>query len=183
MAAALILGGSALAIVGVFLEWHVLSGSRGSESFNGIDTTAGIGTLGLAAVAAIFGIILLVRGARTGGRGSSITAVVLLAIALLASAYSAFAPEAAITQFEANDISETFGVSATEAKLLLEQAFANGSLQASAEIGTYVSTGGSLIGLIGGILGILFARKRRQGVATSPPAATTPYAPPPPPAP
>ena len=183
LAAALILAGSILAIAGVLLDWHVLSGQGGGKTFKGTDTSAGLGTIGLAGVAAIFGIVLLVRGARTGGRGSSITAVVLTAIALLASAYSAFAPQEAITQFEANDVSETIGVSESEAKALLEQAFDAGTLEATAEVGTYVSAGGSLLALIGGVLGIMYARERRRAQAAGPPEASTPYTPPPSPGP
>jgi apolipoprotein N-acyltransferase len=180
-AAALAIVGGVVAAVGGFLGWFEIEGITGpgsSESFSGIDSNGGAAALVFGVLAAAFGLTLLLRGPRTGGRGSAVTALVMAAIALGISAFAALAPETAIPTFVASDVAEVTGVSDEIARDLIEQQFKEGAWQASALIGTYVSTAGSLIALIGGILGIGYSRRHRAMAAA--PAAPPPAPVPPP---
>lgn len=175
-AAALAIVGGVVAAVGGVLDWFEIEGIRGpgsSQSFTGLDSNGGAAALVFGVLAAVFGLTLLLRGPRTGGRGSAVTALVMAAIALGISTFAAIAPETAIPVFVASDVAEVTGVSDEIARDLIEQQFDAGAWQASGLIGTFVSTAGSLIALIGGILGIGYARRRRAMAAApaAPPAA------------
>ena len=167
-AAALAIVGGVVAAVGGVLDWFKIDGITGagsSESFTGLDSNGGAAALVFGVLAAVFGLTLLLRGPRTGGRGSAVTALVMAIIALGIAAFAAFAPESAIPIFVASDVAEVTGVSDEIARDLIEQQFDQGAWQASALIGTYVSTAGSLVALIGGILGIGYSRRHRAATA------------------
>ena len=181
-AAALAIVGGVVAAVGGVLDWFKIEGISGpgsSQSFTGLDSNGGAAALVFGVLAAVFGLTLLLRGPRTGGRGSAVAALVMAAIALGISAFAALVPETAIPTFVASDVAEVTGVSDEIARDLIEQEFSEGAWQASALIGTYVSTAGSLIALVGGILGIGYSRRHRRAIAAAPVAPTPAPAPPP----
>jgi hypothetical protein len=179
-AGALVLGGGVLAVVAGFLDWaKFVEEGAATTMLKGTDLNAGSAALGLGAVLIIFGIILLVRGKTTGGKGSSITAIVLAAFLLFAAAYSALAPGDAVAQFEASDLAESAGVSESQAKAFLQQGIDSGQFEVTTSIGAWVGTAGGVLALVGGIIGVATVKKIR-GAAQPPAAAAPPAAAPPP---
>jgi hypothetical protein len=177
--------GGIIAIVGTLLDWVTLGGTGLPEEQTepGTEASAGMGTLGLSLIAIVLMVIALIRLKRSAGRGLAIAAFVLALIALFASAYSAFAPEDAVQQFEKSDIADMAGVSEAEAEVAIEQAFNEGRLEASAEIGSYVATAGVVLLTIGSLLSIMAAGRARAasagsaatgGVTAPPPGAAGP---------
>lgn len=171
--------GAVLVGVSVFLEWFTITfEGLGSQSVKGVGNDEGtaltmaLGALGLAFVVLVLGVILAALGR---GRGLAIAGVVLSVILLIVTAYAAFAPEASIVAFEAREFGEGLGISESEAKSVLEQAFEQDQLTATSGIGTYVALGGSVVALLASILGIARGR-RREAVPPPPPAYEQPPA-------
>jgi hypothetical protein len=157
----LIVAGTVIAIVGTLMDWVTLGGTGLPEAttFKGTDASAGLGTLGLAVIALVLGIVMWVRGRSGRGRGQAIAAFVFALIALFAAAYSAFAAEDAVQQFEASDVADLYGISETQAEAQMEAAFQQGVLTADPEVGTYISTVGTLLLVAGSFMGMRAAKK------------------------
>lgn len=162
--ALMVIVGSILAVVGTVMDWWTLSGPvfPSDRTEAGTNYTAGIGVLFVAIVMVVLGIIMWLRGNGGGGRGLAIGILIAALFGFFAAAYSAFAPEDAIKQFEAEDVSEDLGISKTQAELELENAFATGQMEAKAELGTYLATAGTGLALIGSIIGIVVGGRRRD---------------------
>jgi hypothetical protein len=170
-AAGLVLVGGLAAAVSVALSWIDFTESGApARTFKGTDLGAGALSLVFGVVLIIVGALLFARGARTGGRGSSITAIVIAAFIVLAAGYTAVSPSDSLVSFEAGDVAEFNGVSESIAKAFMEQGFESGALGADALIGPWVAAAGGLLALIGGILGVGTARKIREERATAAPA-------------
>lgn len=166
--------GAVLAIIGALMSWVTLGGTGlpEAETYKGTDSSAGLGTLGLAVIIIILAIVMWIRGRQGKGRGQAIAAFVLALIALFASAYSAFAAEDAVQQFEASDVAELYGISEAQAEAGMEIAFEQGQLEADPEVGTYVSTLGSLLMVIGSFLGMRAGKRALQQTGYGAPATT-----------
>jgi hypothetical protein len=173
--AALVVGGGVV-VVGAILEWFSLSSGGESESVAGTDFSVGLGVLVFGVLAALSGLLLWLRSKRGARRGWAIAGIVFAVLMLIVSGWTAFAPESALAQFAAADVSEQLGVSESAAKAAIEAAIDQGLLSASAGIGAFVSLVGSVVALIGGILG---ARAIRKGRMTAPVPVGAPLPPPP----
>lgn len=153
--------GAALIIVGVILPWvNVSLGEFGSVSVKGLDTDDGKIAIGIGVILAALGALMIAKRTRGVLLGVGIAALVLGAMQTLFSVINL------------TDISGEAGE----------------SIGASVGIGLYVTLVGSLIALVGGILGIVAARKLPKasaappppGFAAGPPSPAAPAAPPPP---
>jgi hypothetical protein len=178
-AAAVVLGGAVLALVGMFVTWFELTSAGQATTYVGTDSTAGAGTAGFSVVLIIAGILLFVRSRKGLGRGWAIATIVIAAFVTFLVVYSAAAPEDSVVQFEASSVSEQFGVSEEQAKEAIRSAVKSGQLQVASGPGAWVSAVGALVALVGGILGVRALPKR--GVVAAQPMSAPP--PPPPPAP
>jgi hypothetical protein len=173
--------GAALIIVGVLLPWVTISFGGLSENVSGLDTDDGKIALGIGAVVALFGLIMLVKPTRGVLLGAGIVALIL------------GVAQAIFSVIDLSDISDAAG--GVE------------GLEASAGIGLYLTLGGAVVALVGGLMGILAARRMPRGAPAPPapgfgssqpqtwtppapaqpvqptPPAPPPYTPPPPPPP
>jgi hypothetical protein len=174
-AALALIGGLLVAVAGV-LTWFQLTGVEGTVAIKGNDFSVGIGTSAIGVISAIAGIIIWFRGPATGAKAWAITVIVLGASIVLIGGGSTFTPETALTNYAAGDVGETLGISETEAKAALENAFETGTLSATAEIGSVLVLGGGLLALVGGIAGVSFAKRRRAAAMPPPQAADGPPA-------
>ena len=176
-AVALMVIGGVVAAIGTFLKWFEVTSPGTTETtiWKGSEMNVGTAIIVFGALVAVSGILVAVRAARTGGKGWSITALVASIFVAIVGLFSAVAPESAMTSLFKSDVSEQAGISRELAEAALEQAFATGLINATSAIGTWIVFVGGLLGMIGAIMGIAFARKRRAGTTT----ATA--APPPPP--
>ncbi|HEX9823097.1 MAG TPA: hypothetical protein VGB51_01730 [Actinomycetota bacterium] len=178
--AILTMAGGLLVAAAGFLDWFDLTSAGGTVAIKGNEFSVGIGASAIGVFTAISGVIMLLRGPETGAKAWSVTVIVLAAILTVVGGASAFAPETAITQYAAGDVGETLGISETAAKAALENAFATGTLSATAKIGSYLVLAGALSALGGGIAGVAFAKRRRASKAAPPPVAPPSPATPPP---
>lgn len=170
-AAGLILVGGLASTIAVALSWiDFTEAGADATTFTGSDLGAGALSAVFGVVLIIMGAVLFARGARTGGRGSSVTAIVLGAFVLFAAGYTALSPADSIVAFEAGDVAEASGVSESIAEAFMEEGFANGSLTADALIGPWVAAAGGLLALLGGILGTANSRRIREEQAAAAPA-------------
>lgn len=170
-AVAAIAAGGIVAIVGALLTWFEIGGA--GADLKGTEISVGLGTLGAGILAVVAGGILWARAPRTGGRGWSITALIVGIVVLIIGAYAAFAPEDALSQFAATDVAEELGVSEAAAEAAIEQAIATGVITVSAGIGAYVVAVGGLIGTLGGVLGIGYARRHAPAPVADQPTAVS----------
>ena len=173
----MVLGG-VLTVIGSFLTWFKVTAAGQSGDLKGTDINTGVAVIVFGLLVLVAGILVSVRAARTGGRGWSITALVVSIFITIIGLWSAVAPEGALTSLAKSDVAELVGISEAQAEAALEQAFATGVLNATSAIGTWIVFVGGALGLLGGILGIAFAGKRRRTATT----ATAAPPPPPPPA-
>ena len=181
VAGGLVLVGGAVAAASAFLDWTDFAPADGdATTFLGTDLTAGLATLAFGAVVAIAGLFLLARGRRTGGRGASIVAIVFAALVLFAAGYSAAAPGDALAEFESSRVAEEYGISDDVAKEAIKAGLEAENIEVSALIGSWVGTGGGVLALLGGIVGVARSgRIRRQRSAAASPAVAPPAAAPP----
>lgn len=163
-----------LAIVSAFPNWYTLGDSDGTLEFKGIESSAGAGTAGIGMILLITGIVLGVRGAKSGGKASSVVTLVFACLALFASGYSVGAPGDAIAQFESNDVAEIYGISDDEAQAIIQEAVDSGELEVSAELGAYIALAPSLLGIAAGIMGIKRSKKIKEGQSVVAPSAPPP---------
>ncbi|MFP5298775.1 MAG: hypothetical protein ACLGHL_07300 [Actinomycetota bacterium] len=159
------------AIAAGFLNWYKLSSGGESETFSGLESTAGMGTLGLGVVMLVCAAVLMFRGAASGGKASSVVLLIVALFALFASGYSATSPGDAVASFESSDVAETYGISDQEAEVLIKQAIEAGDLEVSAESGALLAVGPSLLGVIAGIMGIRRSKQIRGATSAGPAAA------------
>ncbi|MFP5299414.1 MAG: hypothetical protein ACLGHL_10550 [Actinomycetota bacterium] len=175
-------GAAALAGVGAIaaalLNWYEMSSGADSEIISGLESSAGMGTLGLGIVMLVCAAVLALRGSAAGGKASSVVLLIAAVLALFASGYSAASPGDAIASFESSDVAEIYGISDEEAEVLIKQAIAAGDLEVSAQSGAMLAVGPSLLGVIAGIMGIRRSKQIREAAsgpavgATSAPAGS-----------
>ena len=106
--------------------------------------------------------------------------------------YDALTAKDSVLDAAAEELAPTFGASAEQVRLALDQAIDAGQLSVSISIGLYVVIAGGVVALIGGILGLRGSTAEPAAapgtVASAPPPAvvteggTVPPAPMPPPA-
>jgi hypothetical protein len=175
-AAGLILVGGLAAAISAALSWIDFTEDGAAQTFKGTDLTAGLGSVFFGIVLIIIGAVLYTRGARTGGKGGAITAIVMAAFIVIGAGYTALSPEDSLVTYEAGDVAEFNGVSESVAKQFMEEGFASGSLAADALIGPWIALAGGLAGLVGGIIGVGNSRKIREQQAAVAPSAAEPRA-------
>jgi hypothetical protein len=180
--------GGAVFIVSNFLTWFTFKSAGGEQEIKGIGNEGAgslvmaIGGSAFAVVVLILGLILAIRGR---GRGLAIAGLVLALFPLIVGAYVSFAPEGAIVTFESKQAGENLGISESEAKAALQNAFDSGELEATAGVGAYVALAGAAIAFIASIAGIVTGGRKPEALIAPPaPGAAFPPAasPPPPPA-
>ena len=175
--------GSALVIGSTFLIWFTFTATGfGSQDVKGIGNEEGalsmaLGAIGLAAIVLVLGLILAIRGR---GRGLAIGGAIVSVFLLFVGGYASFATEQAIVAFEAKEFGEAGGISESEAKRQLEEAFERNLFEATPGVGAYVAFGGAVLAMVGSIAGIAMGGRKAE-VAYAPPPPPTGYAPPPPP--
>jgi hypothetical protein len=177
VAAGLVAAAAGFAIASGFLRWAEFAPAEGaSTTFRGLDLSAGGGSVACGVALVVVAMLLFARGARTGGRWASITAIVLSAVVLLAAGYSSVAPADALMEFQDNRAASAFGLSGEVAEII-EEGLARGPAEVTSLVGSWVATVGGLLGIVGGIVGVARAgRIRRRGVVDEP----APSIPPPP---
>ena len=170
--ALLVIAGGVIAIVAVFLNWLEFSPEgEPSTTFKGMDLTAGAGALVFSALVLLFGIILFVRGPKTGGRAVSIAAIVMALFVLFAAGYSAASPGDALAEFESANVAEQYDIDEDLAKVAIEEGLENENIEVSALIGAWIGTAGAAIALAGSIMGVARSGKVKRAAAATAPAA------------
>ncbi len=178
--------GAVAVIASAFLMWFTLTiAGVGEQEVKGVGGEGGslvmaLGAISLAAIVLILGLILAALGR---GRGLAIAGLIVSLFLVFVGAYASFAPEGSIVAFEAREFGEELGISESEAKEVLQDAFDNGELSATAGIGAYVALAGAAIALISSIAGIATAGRKPAAAAPEYPQAPMAAAPPPPAAP
>ena len=171
-AALMVLAGAAIAIVAVFFNWLEFSPEGDpSTTFKGMDLTAGAGALVFSIGVLVFGVILLVRGSKTGGKGAAITAIVLAAFVLFAAGYSAASPGDALAEFESSNVAEQYDISDDLAKAAIEEGLKTENIEVTALIGAWVGTVGAALAMAGAIFGVARSGKVKREAAAATPAA------------
>jgi hypothetical protein len=153
--------GGVLLAVGSFLAWAEVSGGGTSVTAKGIDGSDGYITLAAGAVALLVG-IAMTRQARR------MLAVLVILAGIVGGGiglYDALTAKDSVLDAAAEELAPTFGASAEEVRVALDQAIDAGQLSVSISIGLYVVIAGGVVALIGGIVGL-------RGSAAEP-AATT----------
>jgi hypothetical protein len=175
--ALLLLAGAFIAIVAAFLDWMDFSPQDDpTTTFKGTDLTAGAGTLGIGFVLLVLGVILLLRGSKSGGKAVSIIAIIAAAFVLFAAGYSAVSPGDALAEFESNSVAEQYDIDEDLAKAAIKQGLEDDNIEVTALIGTWVATIGGAIALAGAIIGVARSGKVKAAAAAT---AGSPAAPPP----
>lgn len=164
----LMLVAGAGAIASALFDWYELADATTTETFKGTESSAGMGALGLGIGLLIAAAVLMTRGRRTGGKGSSVTAIVLSLLILFASGYSVASPGDAVASFEKSDISETYGISEAQAEAVVKDAVDSGALDVSAELGAIVGLVAALLGTLAGGIGVRQAKRIREESAAAP---------------
>ena len=180
--------GGALLAVGSFLVWAEVSGGGTSVTAKGVDGSDGYITLAAGAVALLVG-IAMTRQARR------MLAVLVILAGIVGGGiglYDALTAKDSVLDAAAEELAPTFGASAEQVRVALDQAIDAGQLSVSISIGLYVVIAGGVVALIGGILGLRGSTAEPAAapgtVASAPPPAvvteggTVPHAPMPPPA-
>jgi len=178
--AILVIAGGLIGIVAGFLDWMDFAPSDGeATTFKGTDLTAGTGALGLGVALLVLGIILYVRGGRTGGKGVSIAVIVLAAFVLFAGGYSALSPGDALAEFESSSVAEEYDIDDDVAKAAIKAGIEAENIEVSALAGAWVATAAGLLAFVGGIMGVRRSKQIRESGTTSTQSAESPAAPPP----
>ena len=166
------------AIVSGILNWYELTTEQATSSYKGTETTAGLATIGFGVILLICGIVLLVRGARSGGRASSIVAIISGLFILFCAVYSVASTGDALASFESSDVGEQYGIPDELAELQIKAAFDSGDMSAEPLTGAYVGIVPGALGLVAGIMGVRAAKKIRRGSEVSPTSSPTSEPPP-----
>jgi len=188
LGAILAMVGGVLLAVGSFLAWAEVSGGGTSVTAKGIDGSDGYITLAAGAVALLVG-IAMTRQARR------MLAVLVILAGIVGGGiglYDALTAKDSVLDAAAEELAPTFGASAEQVRVALDQAIDAGQLSVSISIGLYVVIAGGVVALIGGIVGLrgsaaepaatagTFASAPPRAVVTEggtvPPAPTTPPA-------
>ena len=162
--------GGALLAVGSFLAWAEVSGGGTSVTAKGVDGSDGYITLAAGAVALLVG-IAMTRQARR------MLAVLVILAGIVGGGiglYDALTAKDSVLDAAAEELAPTFGASAEQVRLALDQAIDAGQLSVSISIGLYVVIAGGVVALIGGIVGL-------RGSAAEAAATTGTFASAPPP--
>ncbi len=155
--------GAAMIVAGVFLVWFEVTWENESQIVRGIDDRAeATGILLFSGLIAAFAIVMLVRARKTGGRASSITALVFAVLVFIVGAFVALAPEQALPSFVSRELSETFNVSEGFAKAVVRDAIEAGKLNATSGVGAYLAFGGGALSAAGAIMAIVLAKRFRR---------------------
>jgi len=162
--------GGVLLAVGSFLAWAEVSGGGTSVTAKGVDGSDGYITLAAGAVALLVG-IAMTRQARR------MLAVLVILAGIVGGGiglYDALTAKDSVLDAAAEELAPTFGASAEQVRLALDQAIDAGQLSVSISIGLYVVIAGGVVALIGGIVGL-------RGSAAEAAATTGTFASAPPP--
>jgi hypothetical protein len=183
----LAIGGGAIAAIGSFLTWFTLSVPGGfSNSGSGTDAGDGWITLAAGVLMVIAGLVILAGRSPRAVRAMAILAIVGGVVA----AGDGLLNLATARDQLAESVAEATGATKDQARQQVDLALDSGQADLSAGIGLWMVIGGGIIGLAGGILGLVAARRVPAGTAAAPPApgalsgfeAPRPAAPAPPPA-
>jgi hypothetical protein len=180
--------GGALLAVGSFLAWAEVSGGGTSVTAKGVDGSDGYITLAAGAVALLVGIAMMTRQAR---RMLAVLVVLAGIVGGGIGLYDALTAKDSVLDAAAEELATSFGASAEQVRVALDQAIDAGQLNVSISIGLYVVIAGGVVALIGGIFGLPGSAAEPAATAgrfaSAPPAeaiegGTAPPAPTPPPA-
>ena len=163
-----VLAGAVVVFVGSFLHWFTVTAATGSSEVRGVDLPIGSGIDFLVVLVAAFGVVMLVRARKTGGRAWSIVALFFAAFVLILTAEATPAPESSITSWGAISLAEAWDISESHARKILEQGFANGDVNATSSLGAYLSFAGAILATGAAILGIVWAKRFRRVPETLP---------------
>lgn len=186
--------GGALLIAGSFLPWAEVSGGGTTVKATGIDGSDGYVSIATGLIALVAGVMLL----RQSKRVLAILALVAGLIGGGLGLYDAVTAKDSVLDAAAEELAPTFGGSAEQVRVLLDEAIDAGQLSISMSFGIFIVIAGGALAVAGGFLSM---RGSDEAVAATtspaegftsapatamsgPPAATpppaVPEAPPPP---
>jgi di/tricarboxylate transporter len=155
--------GGALLIVGSFLPWAEVSGGGQSVSAKGVDGSDGYLTIATGLVALVAGIMLLRQPKR-------VLAILVLVAGLLGGGlglYDALTAKDNVLDAAAEELAPTFGGSAEQVRVLLDEAIDAGQLSISMSFGIFIVIAGGALALVGGFLSMRSSDESGAG-STSP---------------
>ena len=167
-----------LALVAGILDWYELTTADGTTTYKGTETSAGLATIGFGVILLVCGIVLLVRGAKSGGRASSVIAIIMSLFILFCAVYSVTSTGDALASFESSDVGEQFGIPQELAEIQIKAAFDRGDMSADPMAGAYVGILPGALGLLAGIMGLRAGKKIRAGARVEPAPAVASEPPP-----
>jgi hypothetical protein len=166
--------GGALLAVGSFLAWAEVSGGGTSVTAKGVDGSDGYITLAAGAVALLVGIAMMTRQAR---RMLAVLVVLAGIVGGGIGLYDALTAKDSVLDAAAEELASSFGASAEQVRVALDQAIDAGQLNVSISIGLYVVIAGGVVALIGGIFGLRGSAAEPAATAgrfaSAPPAVAT----------
>ncbi len=155
--------GGALLLVGSFLPWAEVSGGGQSVSAKGIDGSDGYITIATGLIALVAGIMLL----RQSRRVLAILALVAGLIGGGLGLYDALTAKDNVLDAAAEELAPTFGGSAEQVRVLLDEAIDAGQLSISMSFGIFIVIAGGVLALVGGFLSMRGSDEAGAG-STSP---------------
>ena len=156
---------AAIAVGSTVMEWYTVTRGGKAEGLAGLETSVGMGTIGLAAGVFIAGGVLRSRGPRSGGLASSVVLIVLSVLLLFAAGRTLGATGASYANFEADDVAEERGISDAEAESALLAEIERGDLKVDPGLGPLVALIPGLLGILGGGLGTVRSAEIKEANA------------------
>lgn len=166
--------GGALLLVGSFLPWAEVSGGGQSVSAKGVDGSDGYVTIAAGLIALVAGIMLL----RQSKRVLAILALIAGLIGGGLGLYDALTAKDNVLDAAAEELAPTFGGSAEQVRVLLDEAIDAGQLSISMSFGIFIVIAGGVFALVGGFLAMRGSAESGAGAMgpatgfTSAPATT-----------
>jgi hypothetical protein len=150
VAAILAIVGGALLAIGSFLAWASVSGGGTSVTAKGTDGSDGYITLVAGIVVIACGVLLM----RVGKKAIAVLAILAALVGGGVGLYDAFTAKDRVLDDAAEELATQFGATASEVRVLLDQAIDAGQIGISLSFGLYMVIAGGALGLVGGILGL-----------------------------
>jgi hypothetical protein len=162
----LAIGGGVVAAIGSFLTWLTVSApGQFSNPNSGTDLGDGWITLVAGVLLVIAGLVIL-----AGRSPAAVRAMAILAIVGGVVAAGDGLLNLATSRDQLAESVRTPNETQEAARRRVDVALDSGQVDLSAGIGLWMVTGGGIIGLVGGILGLTAARRAPTGATAAPPA-------------